>query len=192
MFDALAFLPFNFFRYEHGRLGSAVTCADADGTHAAGDLERNAAVLYCTFSRGSKPEQVLRPEILVEAVDSAGELLRLIAEIEPSAGEVGDLVEKLDVGERLVLCRVDRGAQLGRLADAEGVDRDRDPFGLSRELCARQVGVGVDPIAEEDDRAGRVPAEAAALRDRRERVEERGLAEWLDGAHGGLDRIAVG
>src|SRR4051794_19394887 len=84
---------------DQGRLSAEVARANSDGAGAAGEFQRDRAVLYCTFSRGGEPDQVLRAEIVFDVGDGVRDLLRRVAKIELSAGESGHLVEEADVRE---------------------------------------------------------------------------------------------
>src|SRR4051794_30419041 len=110
---------------DQGRLSAEVARANSDGAGAAGEFQRDRAVLYCTFSRGGEPDQVLRAEVVFDVRDGFRDLLRRVAEIKFSAGERGHLVEEADVREVFTRTRfaVDR---LLRFAKSERIDRNRD------------------------------------------------------------------
>ena len=62
-----------------GRLSAEVARANSDGAGAAGEFQRDRAVLYCTFSRGGEPDQVLRAEIVFDVRDGVRDLLWRVA-----------------------------------------------------------------------------------------------------------------
>src|SRR5881227_4091217 len=80
-----------------GRLSAEVARANSDGAGAAGEFQRDRAVLYCTFSRGGEPDQVLRAEVVFNVGDGVRDLLRRVSEVELSARKCGYFVEQSDI-----------------------------------------------------------------------------------------------
>src|SRR5438874_7539106 len=78
---------------EDGRLGPSIAGPDAHRSGATLYLQRNAAVLYCTFSRRGKTNQVLRAEVLLDGCDRRRQLVGMIADEELAAGEASDFLE---------------------------------------------------------------------------------------------------
>src|SRR5438067_8887802 len=115
----------------------------------------------------------------------------MIADEELAAGEPGDFLERVEVGHLFVdLLRIEFRL-LSRLAQSEGIDRNGHAFEALRELFAGEMRGVIDAVAEQNDRAGRILAEARALRDRGERIEECRLAERLQADQAAADRADV-
>ena len=65
-----------------------------------------------------------------------GDLLRLIAEIQLAAGEIGDGVENAEIGQ--LFFRVRHGGLLVRIANAERINRHGHALQHFREIGARE------------------------------------------------------
>src|SRR5687768_3381256 len=132
---------------------TAVAGTDSDGADAPSELERNATVLYCTFSRRREPYQVLGPKYLLDPKYCCCKSFRLVANEEPASRRRCELFQEVDVrhlfADRNDLLRV----LLSGLAQAKCVNGDGDAFHLLGDVRARQLRGVVDAVAEQNDRA---------------------------------------
>src|SRR5688572_23595880 len=81
---------------------AAVASANSDRADSSRELQRNAAVLYCTFASGRETYQILSPKVLLDSIHCTCDLSSLVPDEQLTAARRGELGEDLKVGHLFV------------------------------------------------------------------------------------------